>query len=105
MVKYKKKTSYNSSKAFVQKLRAIVERKDFSSAFHVLWYQLCCCKIASALKTVNLLMFELTQSRVNYANETSGYMKKLFHQVHTENMCSFEFLHYVLALSFYQLCN
>lgn len=54
---------------------------------------------------VNLLKFQLTESRVNYANETPGYMQTPLHQVHAENLCSFEVLHYMLALPFHQLFN
>lgn len=101
----RKKPSHNNNKAFVQKHWTTTERRGFSSAFQVLWYQVCCCKTTSALKIINLLMFQLTQSRVNYANETPGYMKKPFHHVHTENLCSFEFLHNMLVLTFHQLLN
>lgn len=86
----KKITSHNNNKAFLQKLRTISERKGFSSAFHMLQYQLCCVKIDSALKIIYLRMFQLTQSRVNYDNETPGHTKKPMHQVHAESLCSFE---------------
>lgn len=66
--------SQNSNEDFFKNSEPSQKEKDF----HILWYHLRCCENPFCFESGQLLMFQLTRSRVNYANETPGYTKEVF---------------------------